>query len=354
MCPIFLIKPKEKGLSHFNRILSAPLLACWDITYRCNLSCRHCCFDVLSATKANELTFLEGVDFINQLSSAKVISMQFAGGEPLVREDFLRLAAHASACGLRTNLATNGVLVDHSLAKELKKIGMCMVQVSLDGHSAQAHDYLRGTGMFQKTLTGIENLLSAGIRVSIASVLYKRNHSDFNKILELAASLGVKDVRCQFLLPQANGKKNLPDLYIEKSEIEILLKDIVSHPLVLEKKVSLAMPCFMTFLNKRARKKLFAGCGAGTVQVNLNPYGDVTACGILTDPRWSCGNIRKTRFLEVWQNNQAFSAWREPQQIKGKCAGCDIYEECLGGCRANAFLTSGDISAEDPLCMYEK
>lgn len=338
----------------FNKTLSSPLFACWDVTYRCNLLCRHCCFDVRAASKDDELTFAEGVRFLDELASAKVISMQFAGGEPLIRQDILSLAAHSCKLGIQTSIATNGVLVDASLAKELKRVGIQMAQVSIDGHSAEDHDYIRGSGMFEKALAGIENLRSAGIRVAIASVLYKRNRETFSQIIQLAATLGVKSVRCQLLLPQANGQRNLRDLYVTKDEVKLLLESLLAHPLVVDRKVSLVMPCFATFLNKGAKKRLFAGCGAGTVQVNLNPYGDVSACGILTDHSWSCGNIRKKRLLEIWHDESAFSVWRTPSKIKGKCSRCRIFDECLGGCRANAYLTHGDITAEDPLCLYDK
>jgi hypothetical protein len=37
---------------------------------------------------------------------------------------------------------------------------------------------------------------------------------------------------------------------------------------------------------------------------------------------------------------------------RGRCGNCE-YEDICGGCRARAFVKSGDFMQEDPLCSYK-
>ena len=79
------------------------------------------------------------------------------------------------------------------------------------------------------------------------------------------------------------------------------------------------------------------------------------------------GNIRDTRFKDVWFNSPVFNELRDFDQLGGKCGVCE-YRTICGGCRARAYgLTGfmdfcgglhepeelkGDYLAEEPWCPY--
>jgi len=70
--------------------------------------------------------------------------MAFTGGEPLVRQDLFELLAYSQALGFTNTLATNATLIDDDVARRLRRFGVVIAAVSLDGFTAEQHDMVRG------------------------------------------------------------------------------------------------------------------------------------------------------------------------------------------------------------------
>ncbi|SHF24123.1 radical SAM additional 4Fe4S-binding SPASM domain-containing protein [Marinitoga hydrogenitolerans DSM 16785] len=341
-----------------NKIFSSPIFVCWDVTYRCNLNCLHCCFgDSNNNNNVNkELTTLEAKKLFDELSDLKIISFQFAGGEPMIRKDFFELAEYVCKKNIITTVATNGLYIDKYAAKKMKNIGINGVQISLDGINEEQHEFIRGENTFSRTIEAIQHLINAKIPVSVATLVHKKNVEDLYTLINFLNSIGVKNMRLQFLLLQGNAVDNLGELFVELNKIKEIIDRVYNHSLVRQKKFNLILPCFVPSLigqkvfNTNKSSFLINNCGAGTCNVNINPFGDVTACGILTDEKWICGNIRENSLKTIWNKSKGFSIWRQVIELKGKCSSCDLLDDCRGGCRASAYLTTGDIKASDPLC----
>ena len=67
--------------------VSGPSKVCWELTYQCNSNCKGC-----SRRKNDpEKTILsteEGKNLISELAAMDTLSINFSGGEPLLRKDF--------------------------------------------------------------------------------------------------------------------------------------------------------------------------------------------------------------------------------------------------------------------------
>ena len=64
------------------------------------------------------------------------------------------------------------------------------------------------------------------------------------------------------------------------------------------------------------------------------------------------GNVRESKLLETYRNNQIFRGLRNQGLLKGKCGYCE-YNVVCGGSRARAYVTTGDYLAQDPVCRFE-
>lgn len=126
------------------------------ITKRCNLRCCHCYLAAGEQAK-DELTFNEIRDLISAAKQLGATSINLSGREPLLREDSFRLLEHVAALGLRCTIGTNGTTVSSEVARRLGELSVT-VQVSLDGASSATHDTVRGRGVFQRTMQGLDNL----------------------------------------------------------------------------------------------------------------------------------------------------------------------------------------------------
>ena len=73
--------------------LKSPLTINWALSNRCNFHCRHC----YSRTDPSEELDVETLfSCIEKICAAGVLSINFGGGEPLLRKDLLEIASFSS------------------------------------------------------------------------------------------------------------------------------------------------------------------------------------------------------------------------------------------------------------------
>ncbi len=96
---------------------------------------------------------------------------------------------------------------------------------------------------------------------------------------------------------------------------------------------------------------LAVGCSDGRYacqgHVAVTVTGDVVPCLLLRD--FPAGNIYQSDILTIVGRSREQLLLRFP--VKGPCATCKSSLYCCG-CRANAYLYSGDITASDPKCFF--
>ena len=90
------------------------------------------------------------------------------------------------------------------------------------------------------------------------------------------------------------------------------------------------------------------GCLAGQAVCFVSHTGEVFPCGYLPV---TSGNVRTTRFPEIWRSSRVFAALRDDSKLEGKCGCCEFKKVCMG-CRARAYADTGSFLAEEPNCGY--
>lgn len=163
------------------------------ITNRCNLGCIMCTTGKGRFDAQKELTKEEWLKLIANLDkNCKVERITFGGGEPLLREDLGEIIKFACATDIGTvNVISNGVLFDEKFMEkfqenELKKIGVIF---SIDGLEYE-HNFIRGTGVFQKTFSNFEGLYRGYFKsgrinsLTLSSILMPENFAHYISHLE--------------------------------------------------------------------------------------------------------------------------------------------------------------------------
>ncbi len=157
----------------------------WNVTRRCNLHCMHCYSSSRNIEYSDELSTKEGYALIDDLAQFGAPVILFSGGEPLMRKDLLDLASYATKSGVRAVISTNGTLINRDVARDLKKVGLSYVGVSLDG-LRPTNDKFRGVqGSFDRALEGIRNCQKEGIKVGLRFTMNKHNVEDIPEIFKL-------------------------------------------------------------------------------------------------------------------------------------------------------------------------
>ncbi|PMP94845.1 MAG: 12,18-didecarboxysiroheme deacetylase, partial [Thermodesulfobacterium geofontis] len=179
----------------------------WNVTKACNLKCIHCYAKADNNPAPDELTTKEGFKLLEDLAQFGSPVILFSGGEPLIRSDILDLIYKAVSSGLRTVISTNGILIDEALAKELKKLGVSYVGISLDGWK-EVHDRFRGVkGAFEKVISAVSACKKEGLKVGLRFTMSKLNAKEIPKIFELVEELEIPRVCFYHLVYSGRGSK---------------------------------------------------------------------------------------------------------------------------------------------------
>ena len=227
-----------------------------------------------------------------------------SGGEPLLHPRFWEINDILQNYAFRSVLLSNGTLITKEIAKRLL---VHEVQISLDGMK-EGHESLRGKGAFEKTVMAIGHLQEANIRVSVATMIHRRNLSEFDQLASLLQSKNIEEWNVD--VPCVEGRlKTNQDFWVSPSEASPLLSYGYGGGFHSSTKNST--------------------CGAHLCGIIIN--GAVCKCGLFS--REPVGSIEEG-LRTCWARIPRIA-------LKDLTCKCPVMEECRGGCRYRAKIQGG-------------
>ncbi len=279
-----------------------------------------------------------------------------------MRHDVYELIRYATDKGLRCVFSPNGTLISAETAQKIREAGIQRCSISLDGPDAASHDEFRGVpGAFDASLRGIEFLKSQGIEFQINTTVTRNNLTSFKKIFKLCEELGAAAWHIFLLVPMGRAS-GLADQVITAEEYEEVLHWFYDFRKLTSMHLkATCAPHYYRIMRQRAKEEglgvtfdnfgmdaMTRGCLGGTGFCFISHVGQVQPCGYL---ELNCGNIKETRFPEIWKNSKHFLEFRDQEAYEGKCGVCEYHKVC-GGCRARSHSMDNNHMAEEPLCTY--
>jgi radical SAM protein with 4Fe4S-binding SPASM domain len=326
----------------------------WESTSRCNLACIHCRrMDVAEAAAADDLATDEVRAALESAAAMGRPVVVFSGGEPLMRNDWQPLAAHARSLGLPVALATNGTLVNGPMAARIAAAGFSRVSISFDGADAATHDAFRGVGgAFQQAVAGAKHLRDASVSTQVNATIAAHNDHQLDGLLALAESLEAAALHLFLLVPVGCGVSIGPSHQLSPQRYERVLHWIADRT-AQGGAIQIKATCAPHYQRVAAQRRLTStpaskGCLCGRSVIFISHKGQVFPCGYLPV---ECGNIRRQRLEEIWRQSPVLAALRNPQRLTGKCGRCG-YKDICGGCRARAYAATGDYLAAETACLF--
>lgn len=326
------------------RILSAPLIVNWSLSFRCNFDCEHC---YSRHEQSADLGTEEVIEAGRRLAEAGVLFVNFGGGEPLLRPDLFEVARRLSDLGLSCSMNSNGWFLDGKAAAALHRAGFASVGLSIDSHLPEVHDRFRNRpGSFQRAAEAAAHLREQGVKLTVSTVISRLNHEDLEPLIDMVRGLGAEKLYLHNFKCSGKGFENRADLDLYPWE----WKEFYRRALALAGDVDSPEISFddpiLAALKENRQEGRATGSGCGKLSLHLRPDGDLTPCGFIP---LTLGNILRDDFSDVWRNSPVLEAMRQ-KKATGKCEGCGHYTECLGGCTARAYAMTGDLNAPDPHC----
>lgn len=341
----------------------------WNITRRCNLSCKHCYSDSENKSYPGELSLEQVKLTLEDLKQFGVPAVLFSGGEPLIRPDLFDVVSYAKSLGLKYVLSTNGTLITKDLAEKIKKHNFSYVGISLDG-IGKVNDTFRGqTGAFEKTMNAFKYLKALNQRVGLRMTLTKHNIDNLENIFDFIEEEKI-DRACFYHLVYAGRGSQESDISHAQSRkaIEIILKrtkDFYERGLNINiLTVDNHVDGVYTYLKllqedpqkaERIYQKLkWNGGGLHSTGVGIgaiDPEGNVHPNQFWQ--HYSFGNVKERRFSDIWQDTTdpiMRGLKNRKHLLKGKCSRCKWINICGGALRVRADLVYNDPWMEDPAC----
>jgi mycofactocin biosynthetic radical S-adenosylmethionine protein MftC len=333
-------------LSHhpaYRALLTAPVNVTWEITSRCNLSCRHCLSADVMEHSGAELDFDECRRFIDDLVRMNVFQINFGGGEPFLRPDFVDILDYAHRAGIVTCVSTNGTVIDEQLAERLGRMELLYIQVSLDGATAPTNDAVRGVGTFDRILAGIGLLSASGVRgLSTNTVVTAINFREIMDLYEFGRRCGLK-TRLSRFRPAGNAKRVWDEYRLDKGQLAELSLFLSAHRNVL------TGDSFFSITAEDRKDLGLNMCGAAKMTCSVVPDGTVYPCAFLQEDVFAAGNVTHRSFGSIWREAPSFKVLRDISV--DSCQRCSRFSLCHGGCPAVAYYLTQSLDRGDPECL---
>lgn len=365
-----ILKNSVSEKSHFK----LPCGMIWKITSQCNLRCRHCFYhskpDFLNSK--NDFSKDEIMAFARFLAEElNIVTIKITGGEPFLLGDTLfELIEYLLSKNIYITIQTNATLLDNECVKKLRKFTKrktIRFEVSLDGLSADTHDYIRGKNNFNKTITGIKKLIQLGFSVQCNLTSMKSNLQELPRLYDFCIEMGIKRFGFnKFKSDSADTNYLVPALEDEIIAIAQLIKNIKSDDVSIDFK-NIAFPQFLDYEKglELADKTLEYIEKFGVITENictrgchnhdtfaLLSDGRVTLCPALDEEQFVLGNIREQSFYDIWDTRFDNIMFQERCPQNFICGKCKYLKLCSCGCTAASFSKYGTINAPSVYCKY--
>ena len=329
---------------------------CLHVAHTCNLNCSYCFASQGKYQGDKALMSYEtgkaALDFlIKNSGTRRNLEVDFFGGEPLMNWDVVKkLVSYARSIekehnkNFRFTLTTNGVLIDDEVIDFCNK-EMSNVVLSLDGRK-EVHDRFRvnfdGKGSYDTVVPKFQEFVKKrNNKDYYIRGTFTHNNVDFtNDILHMAdlgfTELSMEPVVCPPGDPFALDDK---DLNILLEQYEILAKTMIKRKS--EGNGFTFYHYMLDLKNGPCVYKRISGCGSGTEYMAVTPWGDLYPCHqFVGDEKYKLGNIFDGVTNHEIQNKfKECNAYSRPD-----CKDCWAKLYCAGGCAANSYHATGDIS----------
>lgn len=268
--------------------------------WHCNQKCLHCYAAGQQMAEVSELTTETWFAILDRCREIGIPQVTFTGGEPTMRDDIVELVDYAQWFVTRMN--TNGAKLSLELCQRLYEASLDSIQITLYSADETIHNSLVGVKMYENTVNGIKNALTAGLSVSINTPLCTLN-KDYVGLLAKLHEMGVRYVTCSGLIVTGNAR-NYDSRRTQLSGEELLeiLRDAAQFCEEHHMEINFTSPGWLSEEDLRSVGLNVPTCGACLSNMAIAPNGEVVPCQSWLSKNASLGKILERPWTEIWES----------------------------------------------------
>jgi MoaA/NifB/PqqE/SkfB family radical SAM enzyme len=275
----------------------------------CNLRCQGCWVDV-----AGKQTKIDLPAMNRMIGEAKAMGNAFfgiLGGEPFLHKELLDiLAAHPD---VYFQVFTNGHFITPEVAKRLRELGNVTPLISVEG-SEIVSDQRRGrTGVFSKTMEGLQNCLDNKVMTGVCTSVCRTNIDDLLQDAWVDRLIAMGVMYCWFHVYRVVGPESSPDLALNTEQLRRVRQFVV------DTRVNKPIIVIDAYHDGKGQ----ALCPAVTgFTHHIGPAGDIEPCPIIQLATESIHDQRPLR--EVFNQSSFLRDFRDT--VASQTRGCVVLE----------------------------
>lgn len=320
-----------------------PVNGTFELTERCNLSCRMCYVCQAADNKKKikqELPAGRWVELARRAVDSGMVFLLLTGGEIFLRPDFFDIFYPLTRMGLILTLFTNGTLITESIAARLAEAPPNRTEITIYGATAKTYETItRVPGSYEQCIRGIEALVNHNIPLGLKSVLTRYNVHELETMRGLARGWDLPFSASWLITQRRDRKKKLYDV----DDCRIPVEECIA----LE---SSDRASASEWIETARRESHISNdnnfyCQAGRASFFINSRGEMSPCIDLIPPAARPLDIG---FKSAWEDVQHFVDNAPP--LAQICMDCDARIFCPR-CPAWSELETGTLDGPVPyLC----
>ena len=318
-----------------------PINGSFELTTRCNLSCRMCYVRQSAgddALRAGELSATQWLELARQAVDNGMVFLLLTGGEVLLRPDFFRIYEPLTRMGFILTLFTSGTLITEAVAERLAQAPPSRTRITLYGATAATYEAVTGVpGSYARCCAGIEALVRHRVPLGIKTTITRQNVDELDAMRQMAHNWGLPFSGGWLLSRRPDGEPS------EVDDCRLSASDCVAL-----EATDRASAHEWTQAALRESSEGNDGnfyCQAGKAAFVVNPSGEMNVCLDLPLP---AARPLEIGFPAAWEQVQGYVDSAPP--LAPLCLACNARVYCLR-CPAWSYLETNKLTEPVPyLC----
>jgi PqqA peptide cyclase len=325
-----------------------PLALIAEITHRCPLHCVYCSNPLELTARDEELPTADWLRVFKEAAALGVLHLHLTGGEPLARPDLTEMIAGARQVHLYTNLITSGIGLSADRLKQLVDAGLDHIQLSFQDSEPGAANWIAGARAHAHKLQLAAWIREHRLAFTVNLVVHRQNIDHLESMIRDLEALHPDRMEIAHAQYYGWALKNRRTLLPSRAQLGQALVVVASA----EERFRGRIRIDMVIPDYYARYPKACMGGWGRQLMLIDPAGHALPChaaGVI--PGLKFDTVREHSLDWIWTQSDAFRKFRGEDWMPEPCRSCDRRKEDFGGCRCQAFLLTGDVTATDPVCQ---